>query len=310
MIILIISKSKYLIYNFLISSLGEIIPKLIIRIKKHKLNEGLKEYIDKFCLQEFEILDNLIDNDELHKCYLDQPNNLLRYKDIRTYQYNKVYIEHGNQYINASWIHFPFPGKFIATQGPIPRTIEDFWIMCNKYEVETIVMLCNFKEKNVEKCAYYLNLKNRYFEITNMYEQEIDNGIILRKFKLINYYEKIVNNISQIHLTCWDDHTALNSAYFDKIIKIINFIDQNGLYKTVVVHCSAGVGRTGTFISLYNLYHEIKIQIESKNKEIIEFSVFNLVRKIKELRMHMVENENQYILLYQFINFLLLKFNS
>ena len=51
-------------------------------------------------------------------------------------------------------------------------------------------------------------------------------------------------------------------------------------------------------------------QITNKNKEIIEFSVFNLVRKIKELRMHMVENENQYILLYQFINFLLLKFNS
>ena len=236
----------------------------------------------------------------------------MRYKDIRTYSYNNVQIEEqGHEYINASWIHLPFYRKFIATQGPIPKTIEDFWIMCNKYNVNTIVMLCNFKEKNVEKCANYLASKKKgFFEITNMYEQEIDNGIILRKFKLINYYEKIVNNISQIHLTCWDDHAALNSAYFDKIIKIINFIDQNGLYKTVVVHCSAGVGRTGTFISLYNLYHEIKIQIESKNKEIIEFSVFNLVRKIKELRMHMVENENQYILLYQFINFLLLKFNS
>ena len=306
-----ISKSKYLIYNFLISSLGEIIQKLTIRIRKHKSNEGLKEYVEKNFLNEFKFLYTLIDNDELHKYYLDQPNNLLRYKDIRTYQYNKVHIDQGNKYINASWIHFPFPYKFIATQGPIPRTIEDFWIMCNKYNINTIVMLCNFIEKNVEKCANYLEPKNlKNFDVKNMKQQVVDNGIILRNFELFNNYEnKFINNISQIHLTCWDDHTALNTEYFGKIIKIINFIDKNAVNKTVVVHCSAGVGRTGTFISLYNIYHEIMMQINNQNKEIIEFSVFNLVRKIKELRMHMVENQNQYNLLYQFINFLLINFN-
>jgi len=233
----------------------------------------------------------------------------LRYKDIRTYSYNNVQIEQGHEYINASWIHLPFYRKFIATQGPIPKTIEDFWIMCNKYNVNTIVMLCNFKEKNVEKCANYFTSK-KIFRVTNMKPHIIDNGIILREFQLLNIYENTkINNMTQIHLTCWEDHSALNSNYFDKIIKIIKIIDQISNDKTVVVHCSAGVGRTGTFISLYNLYHEIMKQINNIDKEIIEFSVFNLVRKIKELRMYMVENQNQYILLYKFVNYLLVNNN-
>ena len=236
----------------------------------------------------------------------------MRYKDIRTYSYNNVQIEEqGHEYINASWIHLPFYRKFIATQGPIPKTIEDFWIMCNKYNVNTIVMLCNFKEKNVEKCANYLASKKMgFFEVKNMKSQIIDNGITIRKFQLLNIYDnKKINNMTQIHLTCWEDHSALNSNYFDKIIKIIKIIDRISNDKTVVVHCSAGVGRTGTFISLYNLYHEIMKQINDKDKEIIKFSVFNLVRKIKELRMYMVENQNQYILLYKFVNYLLVNNN-
>ena len=233
----------------------------------------------------------------------------MRYKDIRTYSYNNVQIEQGHEYINASWIHLPFYRKFIATQGPIPKTIEDFWIMCNKYNVNTIVMLCNFKEKNVEKCANYFTSK-KIFGVKNMKPHNIDNGIILREFQLLNIYENTkINNMTQIHLTCWEDHSALNSNYFDKIIRIIKNIDEISNDKTVVIHCSAGVGRTGTFISLYNLYHEIMKQINDKEKEIIKFSVFNLVRKIKELRMYMVENQNQYILLYKFVNYLLVNNN-
>jgi len=253
----------------------------------------------------------MIEYEDIHQYNLDKPNNLLRYNDIRPYSYNNVGIDWGNKYINASWIHIPLPGTFIATQGPIPRTIEDFWIMCYQYDVNIIVMLCKLKEKNVEKCAKYWDAKNmRYFDVKMVKEEHLDKGIDLRIFQLINIYNKnTIKYIHQIHLTCWEDHTALGADYFDKIIKIIDFIDKYNNNKPVVVHCSAGVGRTGTFISLYNLYHEIIRKIFKEKNDYIEFSVFNLVRKIKELRMYMVENENQYILLYQFINNLLYNYN-
>ena len=282
-----------------------------MRIRRHRRNEGLENYIENNCKDEFSFLMQIIDDNQEHYDYLDNPNNLMRYNDIRTYKYNRVNLTSGHKYINASWIHIPTRRKFIATQGPLPQTIEDFWIMCDYYDVEKIVMLCKLEENKVPKCAKYWDAKNmNYYEIHTVDKQAIDSGLDLRVFQLINYYKKnTTKTIYQMHLTCWDDHTALNHQYFGKIIQLINFIDQNKTDKPIVVHCSAGVGRTGTFISLYNLYHEILQQINTINKEFIEFSVFNLVRKIKELRMFMVENVNQYKLLYSFVDYLLLTHN-
>ena len=72
-----------------------------------------------------------------------------------------------------------------------------------------------------------------------------------------------------------------------------------------VVHCSAGVGRTGTFISIYCLFKEIMSQIKNENLENIHFSVFNMVRKLKEMRLLMVQTNEQYKFIYDFIDCLL-----
>ena len=280
----------------------------IIRIRRGKKNDNLKKYFNN-CLNEFELLTELIDLDNNHYKYIDKPNNLCRYSDITTYIYNKVEISSSHKYINASWIHIPFLYYFIATQGPLPYTVEDFWTMCYQYDVNMILMLCKLKEKNKEKCANYWSIKNmKNFVIKKIDEGYLDKNkdIIIREFLLINLHNKnITKNIIQIHLTSWEDHTAISPDYFDKIIEIINFLGNNKKNSPIVVHCSAGVGRTGTFISLYNLYHGIMQQIFIDKKEIIIFSIFNLVRKLKELRMNMVQNEEQYICLYHFVDYLL-----
>ena len=258
-------------------------------------------------------MNDLIELDENHNKFLDKPNTLCRYEDIRTYQYNKVQINSANKYINASWIHIPYPNFFIATQGPLSHTTEDFWTMCDEYNVNIIVMLCKLKEQNFEKCHNYWNdkyMKNYQINIIEEGYFNKDKDIIIRRFQLINKIKKKISQyVTQIHLTSWEDHTALSVNYFDKIIKIIDLLKDNKNNAPIVVHCSAGVGRTGTFISLYNLYHEIMQQIFVTKNEVIAFSIFNLVRKMKEMRIFSIENENQFLLIYDFANYILCDYN-
>ena len=245
----------------------------------------------------------------MHYKRLDNKNNLCRYQDIRTYKDNRVKISSPNGYINASWVHMPYTNYFIATQGPLKHTSEDFWEMCFTYDVNIIIMLCKLKENNMEKCYNYWDANLlRYQLIKTSNEIEIEEGLIIRRFQIVNKANYKSKNIVQIHLQSWNDHTAPISNY-KKIIKIIEFIIQNKKNSPIVVHCSAGVGRTGTFISLFNLYYEIMQQINNKNIKEIQFSIMNLVRKLKEMRMHLVENEDQYIFLYHFCILLLNQIN-
>ena len=177
-------------------------------------------------------------------------------------------------------------------------------------------MLCDIIENNKEKCLKYWDVKGlKKYEIGKRTETTaLDKDIFFRKLRIRNASSKeyIGKDIDQIQFIGWDDHEGLTYEYFEKILDIINILEQ---YKKdreeapIVVHCSAGVGRSGTFICLYILYHEIMEQIVDKKIIEIKFSIMNLVRKIKEMRLYSVENENQYNALYLFANYLLFKYN-
>ena len=290
------------------NNLWQIIPRGYISIKRFSKNGNLKDFMNKFGKQEFAYLGNIIDNENNHKLRLDNNNPNCRYSNILTYKDNRVILNASNKYFNASWIHLPLPNYFIATQGPLPHTIEDFWTMIDQYNVTLIVMLCNLKENNTDKCADYWHDNNfKYLETKFLSEKEDQKGIFIRNISLKN---KLINKetiVKQIHLTYWEDHTALEPIYFNTIIRILKHIDnvKNKNFSPCVVHCSAGVGRTGTLISLYNLYHELMQQIMVQKTEWITFSIMNLVRKMKEMRIYSIQTENQYLLLYDFADYIL-----
>ena len=286
----------------------EIYPQTIISINKGTKSGILENYPPEKISQEFNYLKQNIDYDKEHLERLIPNNNLNRYSNIRPYKDNVVSINSENKYINASWIHLPYNNIFIGTQGPLDTTIDDFWEMCYSYKVKVIVMLCKLQENNKIKCAKYWDSNNVKKFILKQINSEFDliDGVIVRNFEIKkNQNDFFPNTVIQLHYTCWDDHSTPDVDSYNKLIKLIEFLDYYKDNSPVVVHCSAGVGRSGTFIALYNLYHNILRQIKDNQINEIKFSIMDLVRKLKEMRTHSVENEGQYKFIYQFVNILL-----
>ena len=183
--------------------------------------------------------------------------------------------------------------------------------MIDEHKCNIIIMLCNISEGGLPKCAKYWdnNIKMENYTIMLKNEENKDQYIIrdiLLRNK--NNQERI---IKQIQFTGWPDHgvpDGRDGKVFDIFSEIIEKTDQYKGDGPIVVHCSAGVGRTGTYIAMYALQKEIKKQINDKVEE-IRFSIFNLVRKMKEMRRFLVQVPEQYVFIYEFVKHLLMKYN-
>lgn len=262
--------------------------------------------------KEYEVFYSIED----YKCQLDIFEQgymeLDRYSDIKPYKYNSVKISTKKKYINASPINVrDKKNLFISTQGPTPNTIEDFWTMVEDYDCNVVVMLCKLFEDGRKKCENYWEEKMNKYEIKIIKEDNL-NMRVIRELNLKNKSTKKEKIVYQIHFTGWPDHgipDTSNGEVFDVFKAINKKVDElNKDGKPIIVHCSAGVGRTGTFVSMYLLEKEILKQINDK-KDIIRINVFNLVRKIKEMRMYMVQTPIQYKFVYLYVRYLLEKYN-
>lgn len=288
------------------------IKRTVFKIPRNKKAQNFSFEENKISF-EFQILEKYIDEDNIHNQYLCKGSSKLdRYCNVKPYQYNHLIINNKNKYINASPINIYKEKYFIATQGPKNETIEDFWTMIDEYNCNVIVMLCNLKENGTEKCAKYWSesytMNNYKIKAEKRFEQKRN---LIRQFKLINISKKTERIIYHIQFIDWPDHDVPDceeGKVFEIFLNMIENVDNLKGDGPVVVHCSAGVGRTGTFISMYYLYKEIKKQIDENKKE-IQFSIFNFVRKLKEMRILSVQTIFQYHFIHQFVYYLLLNYN-
>ncbi|XP_062573670.1 receptor-type tyrosine-protein phosphatase alpha-like [Saccostrea cucullata] len=229
-----------------------------------------------------------------------KPENKPKNRYTTTFPYNhsravlKTNSPNENDYINANYIEDTQSNrKYIATQGPKPKTVVDFWRMIWQECVNTIVCLTNLKEGTKIKCTQYwpnLNDKMQHgnFIIRNLGEKVYAN-YTSRRFKVYNNMERKDREVLMFHYTRWPDHGVpdpLNLVVFHR--HVMKTSPQTGKY--TLVHCSAGIGRTGTYIALDALYRE-----GERNGRV---NVPMYVRTMRKDRMNMIQGEDQYKVIY------------
>ena len=224
--------------------------KIPLNSKAKCFNDNINIISDEFNTF-YQIENRKLNQEMLEPSHLD----LDRYSNIRPYLYNKISINNGKRYINASPINIGNKNNyFISTQGPKPETIEDFWTMVYEYNSNVIVMLCNVMEGNSIKCEnYWENQKMKKF-IIEIQNEENSKMHTIRKLKLKIKEKNDERIIYQIHFTAWPDHGIPDISggnVFQDFCEINKKVDElNDKNNPIIVHCSAGVGRTGTFVSM------------------------------------------------------------
>ncbi|XP_062582644.1 receptor-type tyrosine-protein phosphatase alpha-like isoform X2 [Saccostrea cucullata] len=186
-----------------------------------------------------------------------------RYKGIYPYDYNRVKLikpdaAENDDYVNASYIYgFNRERSYVAAQGPFnPKTLENFWKMIWQCNSTRIVMLTNLYEGDRMKCLKYW--PDTEFDIgpytIRLDSSDVFNFYVIRH--LVVQHKEDIRRVTQFHFTTWPDNSVPENL--TSLICFRNLV-KNGLTSTdgpIVIHCSAGIGRTGTFIALDYLLEE------------------------------------------------------
>jgi len=222
-----------------------------------------------------------------------------RYTNIKAYDHTRVKLKQlstpGSDYINANYIDgYKKRAAYIACQGTLDSTIEDFWRMTWEQNTSVIVMVTRVEEAGRTKCAQYWPLSGSVlygtFQISvsertelpdyNVTLLNVTNGREPGKERLIRHF----------NFLSWPDHGV---PYPDALLSFVRKVNESTPTdgRPVVVHCSAGVGRTGTYIVLDTCLKQMAIEGA--------VDPHNFLRHIRTQRNFMVQTEGQYIFIHE-----------
>uniref|UniRef100_A0A3P8UVI2 protein-tyrosine-phosphatase n=1 Tax=Cynoglossus semilaevis TaxID=244447 RepID=A0A3P8UVI2_CYNSE len=230
---------------------------------------------------------------------VNRPKN--RYTNILPYDFSRVKLismhnDEGADYINANYIPgYKHSKEYIATQGPLPETRNDFWKMVLQQKSPIVVMLTQCNERRRVKCDHYWPFTDEpvmYGEISvEMLTETESPEWTIRKFRL-GYADESCD-VLHLNYTSWPDHGVPTVNAIESILQFVHIVRQqaNRTKDPIIVHCSAGVGRTGTFIALDRLMQHIR---EHEYADIL-----GMVSEMRSHRLSMVQTEEQYVFIHQ-----------
>ncbi|XP_040209918.1 receptor-type tyrosine-protein phosphatase mu isoform X6 [Rana temporaria] len=224
-----------------------------------------------------------------------------RYGNIIAYDHSRVRLqsiedEASSDYINGNYIDgYHRPNHYIATQGPMQETAYDFWRMVWHENTASIVMVTNLVEVGrVKCCKYWPDDTEIYKDIkVTLIETELLAEYVIRTFAVEKRGIHEIREIRQFHFTGWPDHGvpyhATGLLGFVRQVKVKSPPNAGPL----VIHCSAGAGRTGCFIV-------IDIMLDMAEREGV-VDIYNCVRELRSRRVNMVQTEEQYVFIHDAI---------
>jgi len=210
--------------------------------------------------------------------------------------------------VNANYVNGQIPGSekaYIASQGPVQAILADFWRMVFEKNASVVLMLTKEVENARLKCDQYwaevdspLILENFKLTLQDIAEKD---ELTTRKLLLENIETSESRVIHQFQYTAWPDHgVPLSTTAF---LELADAADKaNSTQGPIVVHCSAGIGRTGTFSTIHSTLKKVELQLKEKPDEEPTINIAEVVLQLRQQRPNMVQTVEQYEFCYLAIN--------
>ncbi|KAL3878258.1 hypothetical protein ACJMK2_030623, partial [Sinanodonta woodiana] len=223
-----------------------------------------------------------------------------RYKGMYAYDKNRVILETlpddpNTDYINASFINgYKKEKAYIAAQGAIAANVNDFWRMIWQYDIQKIVMLTGLTEQGKQKCLQYWPNEgtHEYGMIqVELIEEDVCVEYVVRSLLVSKTGSKKQKTVNQFHFTSWPDRGVPDTA--SSLVQFWNKVRHSDCThrSPILVHCSAGIGRTGTYIAMDYSFDE--------GNEEGYVNIFECINKLRQQRVGLVQTAEQYVYLHE-----------
>ncbi|TKR81905.1 hypothetical protein L596_015702 [Steinernema carpocapsae] len=222
-----------------------------------------------------------------------------RYTDVVCLDSTRVVLKHrDNDYIHANWVTLPNGFKYICAQkylcnesflAPMNETNEDFWIMTLQEKCSVIVMLCDITEVGEPKCAQYWpdreDQREFYGQVSVRNVGIIPSGNDEIKYTQLEVeYNDHRTIVHHYRWSEWPDHLAPQLP--NPVVELLKMAKARSNNKPVVVHCSAGIGRTGTFVSVDYANEKLRVAPDT--------TMLHVLKEVRSQRLMSVQSFLQY----------------